>query len=69
MENFEVLLYYPKIGGEDKKYYVKKSIRNILHAKIDVHSRKFIAELLGYGMKCISKLQSYCENMTFSDKM
>ena len=39
-----------------------------MHANIDVHSRRSIAEFLGDGVKCISKLQSHCANMTFSDK-
>ena len=64
----EVILDYPKIGGGDKKYFVKKYIRNLLHANIDVHSIQFIAELPGDGVKFISKLQSYCANMTFADK-
>ena len=67
-ETCEVLIDYPKIGREDIKYFVKNSIRNILHDNIDVHSRRLIAEFPGYGVKCISKLQSNCENMTFSDK-
>ena len=41
-ETCEVLLYYPTIGGEDIKYYLKKAISNILHANIDVHSRRLI---------------------------
>ena len=39
-ENCELLLDYPKIGGEDIKYYVKKVISNLLHANIYVHSRR-----------------------------
>ena len=68
-ETCEVLLDYPKIGGEDKKYYVKKSIRNILHANIDVNIRRLIDEFPGDGVKCISKLQSHCANIKFSDKL
>ena len=56
----EVLLDYPKIGGEDIKEFAKKSIRNILHAIIDVHSRRLISEFPGDGIKCIEKLQSHC---------
>ena len=67
-ETCEVLLYYPTIGGEDIKYYVKKSIRNFPHGNIYVHSRRLISELTEYGVKCISKLQSHCANMTFSEK-
>ena len=40
----EVLLDYTIIGGEDIKDYVKKSIRNFIHANIDVHSRRLIYE-------------------------
>ena len=66
-ETCEVLLDYPKIGGDDIKYYVKNSIRNILHENIDVHSTSLIAEFPGDGVKFISKLQSHCANMTFSN--
>ena len=43
-ETYEVLIDYSTRGGEDIKYYVKKSIRNILHANIDVRSKRLIAE-------------------------
>ena len=43
-------------------------MRNLLHAKNDVHSRRLISELPMDGIKCIGKLQSHCENMTFPDK-
>ena len=67
-ETREVLLDYPKIGGENIEYFVKKAIGNILHPNIDVQSRRFIAEFPGDEIKCIEKLQSRCANMTFSDK-
>ena len=67
-ETCEVLLDYPKIGGANIKYFVKKAIRNLLHANIDVHNRRLIAEFPGDGVKLIEKLQSHCSNMTFSDK-
>ena len=68
-ETIEVLLDYPKIGGDYViEDYAKKAIRNLLHANIDVHSRRLIAEFPKYGMKCIEKLQSHCANMTFADK-
>ena len=68
-ETCEVLLDYPKIGGDDViKEYLKKAIINLLHANIDVQSRKLIAEFPKYGIKCIEKLQSHCANMTFADK-
>ena len=49
----EVLIDYPKIGGDDSEDYKKNSMRNILHANIDVHSRILIAELPMDGIKCI----------------
>ena len=50
----EVLLDYPKIGGDDViEDYAKKAIINLLHAKIDVHSRRLIAEFPKDGIKCI----------------
>ena len=52
-ETCEVILEYPKVGGEDIKYFSKKSIRNILHANIDVHTRRLIAEFPVDGIKCI----------------
>ena len=56
----ELLLDYPKIGGDDIiENYAKKDIRNILHANIEVHSRRLIAELSKDGIKCIEKLQSH----------
>ena len=64
-----VLVDYTTIGGEDIKYHVKKSIRNLPHEKIDVHSRRLSYEFPGYGVKCISKLQSDCANMNFSYKI
>ena len=67
-ETCEVILYYPKIGGNDIEDYAKKAIRNILHANIDVHSRRLVAEFPIYGIKCIERLQLHCANMTFSDK-
>ena len=69
-ETCEVLLDYPKIGGDDiVEDYAKKGIRNLLHANIDVHSRRLIAEFPRDGIKCIEKLQSHCANMTFAEKV
>ena len=45
----------------------KKSIRNILHANIDVHGKRLIAEFPEDGTKCIEKLQSHCANITFAE--
>ena len=55
-ETFEVLLDYPKIGGDDVKDYEKQAIRNNVHANSDVHSIRLIAELPKDGIKCIEKL-------------
>ena len=68
-ETCEVLLDYPKLGGGDIiEDYEEKSIRNILHANIDVHIRRLIAGLPKDGIKCIEKLQSHFSSMTFADK-
>ena len=67
-EACEVLLDYPKIGGDNVKDYAKKSIRNLLRSYSDVRSRILIAEFPKYGIKCLEKLQSHCANMTFVDK-
>ena len=40
-----------------------------MHANIDVHSRRLIAEFLKDGIKCIKKLQSHCANMSFAEKV
>ena len=46
----------------------RKAIRNLLHANIDVHSKRLIAEFPKDGIKCIEELQSHCADMTFADK-
>ena len=70
IETCEVLLDYSKIGGGDViEDYAKKAIRYLLHANIDVHSRRLIAEFPKDGFKCIEKFQSHCANMTFADKI
>ena len=57
-ETCEVLLDDQKIGGDDViEDDAKKAIRNLLHAKIDVNSRRLIFELPKDGIKCIEKLQ------------
>ena len=66
-ETCKVLLDYPKIGGDIVKDYEKQDTRNLLHANIDAHSRRLIAEFPKDGIKCIEKLQSHCANMTFAD--
>ena len=68
-ETCEVLLDYPKIGGDDFiEDYAKKAIRNLLHYNSDVHSIILIAEFPKDGIKCIEILQSHCANMTFAAK-
>ena len=58
IETCEVLLDYPKIGGDDViEDYAKKAIRNHLHENIDVHSSRLISEFPKDGAKCIEKLQ------------
>ena len=49
--------------------FQKIAIRDLLHANIDVHSRRLIAEFPKDGIKCIEKLQSHCANMTFAEKV
>ena len=64
-----MLIDYPKIGGDDIiKDFPKRDIRYLLHANIDVHSRRLIAEFPSYGLKYIEKLQSHCANMNFAYK-
>ena len=67
-ETCEVLLKYPKIGGDNVKDYAKQAIRNLLHANSDAQGRILIAEFPKDGIKCIEKLQSHCANMIFADK-
>ena len=67
-ETCEVILDYPKIGEENIRYVIKKAIRNIFHANIDVQSRRLISEFPGGGIKCIEKLLSHFANINFSDK-
>ena len=56
-ENFEVILVSTKIRVDDIEDYTKKSIRNILHSNIDVHSRRLIVEFPKDEIKCIEKFQ------------
>ena len=56
-ETCEVLLDYPKIGGDDViEDFAKKAIINLFHANIDVHSRRLIADFPKDGIKCIEKI-------------
>ena len=56
-ETCEVILDYPKIGGDDIEDYTKKAIINVLHANIDVQIRRLSVQFPIDGMKCIEKLQ------------
>ena len=68
-ETCEVILDYPKIGGDYViEDYAKKYIRNLFYANIDVYSRRLISEFPKDGIKCIDKLQSHCAIMIFADK-
>ena len=67
-ENFETLLDYVNIGGWDIKDYIKKIIRNLLHANSDVHSRRLVAEFPVDVVKFISKLQYHCAYIPFAEK-
>ena len=55
-ETCEVVTDYPNIGGDDIEDYAKKAIRNLLHANIDVHSRRLISEFPKDGIECIKRL-------------
>ena len=58
-ETCEVLIDYPKIGGDEIiEDYAREAIIKLLHKNIDVHIRILMAELPKYGIKCIDKLQS-----------
>ena len=56
-ETCEVVIDYPKTGGDGIEDYSNKAIRNILHANIDVYSRRLIDALPMDGIMCIKKLQ------------
>ena len=42
---------------------------NVLDENIDVHSRRLISEISGDVVEFISKLQSHCAYITFSEKV
>ena len=44
------------------------AMKNILHANIDVNSRRLIVEFPKDEIKCIEKFQSHCATMNFDDK-
>ena len=47
------------MGGGNVKDYEKQAIIKRLHANIDVHIRRLIAEFPKDGIKCLEKLQSH----------
>ena len=49
-ETCEVILHYSKIREDDNEDNAEKSIRKILHANIDVHNRRLIADCPKYGI-------------------
>ena len=53
---------------EDIKDYVKKENSSLLHPNIYVYGKRLISEFQRDGVKFILKLQSHCENITFSGK-
>ena len=68
-ETCEILLDDTKIGGEDIKYNNNKEITGLLNENINFHSSRLISKFSENGVKCISKLQWHCANMTFSKKI
>ena len=52
-ETCEVIIGYPKIGGDYIEDYAKDTIRNTLHADIDLHIRILISDFPMDGIKCI----------------
>ena len=68
-ENCEALLDDPTIGGENIKYYVHKAIRNLLHANIDVYSRRLFSEFPGDGVKYISNFNHNVKTRLFPTKV
>ena len=55
-----------KIGQDNIKDFVKKAIRNILHAKIDVNRKILIDEFPGDAVQAITRMQCQFENMKFA---
>ena len=67
-EEYMILMEYPSIWGEKVPDYAENSIWNLLQAYIDAHTQKFIDECPGDGVQDISRFQSQCANMKFSDQ-
>ena len=68
-ETCEATLDYPKMGGEVIKYYVKKAVTNILHANIDVHSRRLISKLPGNGVNLFQNFSHIVQTWILSTKV
>ena len=56
-ETCEVILDYPKIGGDDLIEDYLKIYQKPFATNIDVHGRRLISEFPKYGIKCIEKLK------------
>ena len=63
-----LLMNYTFIREEDFPDYAKKATCNLLHTYIDAHSKILIYEYIGDGVQAISRMQSQCANMNFSDQ-
>ena len=60
-ETCQVLLDYPKIGGDNViEDYAKKAIINFFHANIDVHINILISDFPKDGVKCVEHFKSRC---------
>ena len=59
---------YSSIKGKDLPDYAKRVKWNVWNAYIDAHSQRLIEECPVNIVQPISRLQSQCENMTFSDQ-
>ena len=68
-ETCEVLLDYPKIGGENIKDFVKNSIGNLLCDNIDVYIRRLIAEFPVDGVTCIEDFSHIVPAWVFLTKV
>ena len=65
---YMLIMDHPTIIGEDLPEYTKEATWHLFHAYIDTLSQILIGEYTGDGVQAISRLQSQCENMTFSDQ-
>ena len=63
-----LLMEYPSIEEDGMTDYSKQTTWNLLNAYIYAHSQRSIYEYPEKGLEAITRLQSQCANMTFSDK-